>query len=209
MGISLPACARYFENPPQIQLLHCLRNRVISGGDSYFVDSFKAADRLRRKNPKAWKLLTRAPVPYHYKNETYHYEFSHPVIELMPAALGASAEVRHINWSPPFQAALPPYQSGILLDAMAAFEKELRAPNLEFKMRMNEGDLVIFDNRRVLHARTAFVEPEAPPAKKGEKVEPSRWLKGGYVDGDASWDILRTLAGLDPEDRHRVTPRLE
>jgi gamma-butyrobetaine dioxygenase len=183
----------YFENPPQIQLLHCLRNRVVSGGDSYFVDAFEAANRLRKRNRKAWELLTWAPVPYQYLNDAHHYEFSHPVIQLVPPSLGAnrpSEALRHINWSPPFQAPLPARGAKPLLDAMAAFDAEVRRPHLEYKTRMNEGDLVNFDNRRILHARTAFVEPEAPP---GAPSEPSRWLKGGYVDGDAAWDIFRVL----------------
>jgi hypothetical protein len=47
---------------------------------------------------------------------------------------------------------------------------------------MNEGDCVIFDNRRVLHARRAF------DASKGE-----RWLKGAYVDGDVFFSRVRVL----------------
>lgn len=184
--------ARYFENPPQIQLLHCLRNRVVSGGDSYFVDAFRAAYRLKHRMPVWWDLLTKAQIPYHYKNDKHHFEFSHPVFQLGLRPQGdpdgnPPAFLRHVNWSPPFQAPLPTFGSKRVLDAMAAFDKELRRPEVEYKTRMQEGDLVIFDNRRILHARTAFVEPLM-------SAEPSRWLKGGYVDGDAAWDILRVLS---------------
>ena len=41
---------------------------------------------------------------------------------------------------------------------------------------------MIFDNRRVLHARRAF------DATKGE-----RWLKGAYVDDDVFFSRLRVL----------------
>ena len=41
---------------------------------------------------------------------------------------------------------------------------------------------MIFDNRRVLHARRAF------DATKGE-----RWLKGAYVDDDVFFSKLRVL----------------
>lgn len=53
-------------------------------------------------------------------------------------------------------------------------------------MRLNEGECVIFDNRRVLHARRAFDE-------QGDKGEIVRWLKGAYVDGDAIWDRWRVV----------------
>jgi gamma-butyrobetaine dioxygenase len=62
---------------------------------------------------------------------------------------------------------------------------------------MKEGDAVIFDNRRVLHARTEFREwgDEDRPlnienAKEGEA---SRWLKGCYLEADAVWDRMRVL----------------
>jgi alpha-ketoglutarate-dependent taurine dioxygenase len=45
---------------------------------------------------------------------------------------------------------------------------------------MKEGDLVFFDNRRVLHARREYGEGE-------------RWLKGCYLDGEVVWDRLATL----------------
>ena len=38
----------YYESPPGIQLLHCVRfDEGIKGGDSTFVDSFLVAERLR------------------------------------------------------------------------------------------------------------------------------------------------------------------
>ena len=63
---------------------------------------------------------------------------------------------------------------------------------------MEEGDLVLFDNRRVLHARRAFRDlTEEERAERGVKVvegEPSRWLKGCYLDGEVVWDKLTTLS---------------
>lgn len=49
----------------------------------------------------------------------------------------------------------------------------------------------MFDNRRVLHARTAFTD------KEGSEVladgEPNRWLKGCYIEADALVDRVRVL----------------
>jgi len=50
---------------------------------------------------------------------------------------------------------------------------------------------VIFDNRRVLHARTAFKEKEGEGA--GKDGEPNRWLKGCYFEADALLDRARML----------------
>lgn len=51
-----------------------------------------------------------------------------------------------------------------------------------FEYRLEEGECVVFDNRRVLHARRAF------DASQGE-----RWLKGAYVDDDVFFSRLRVL----------------
>lgn len=51
-----------------------------------------------------------------------------------------------------------------------------------FEYRLEEGECVVFDNRRVLHARRAF------DASQGE-----RWLKGTYVDDDVFFSRLRVL----------------
>ena len=51
-----------------------------------------------------------------------------------------------------------------------------------FEYRLKEGECVVFDNRRVLHARRAF------DASQGE-----RWLKGAYVDDDVFFSRLRVL----------------
>jgi alpha-ketoglutarate-dependent taurine dioxygenase len=49
---------------------------------------------------------------------------------------------------------------------------------------MLPGECVIFDNRRVLHARKAF---EVGDAGK------ERWLRGTYLDWDPYWSKMRVL----------------
>ncbi|EAT88354.2 hypothetical protein SNOG_04594 [Parastagonospora nodorum SN15] len=66
--------------------------------------------------------------------------------------------------------------------ASHAYEKLISSEENLYEYRLNEGECVIFDNRRVLHARKAF------DASKGE-----RWLKGAYVDDDVFFSKLRVL----------------
>lgn len=73
-----------------------------------------------------------------------------------------------------------------MMDAMSEFEAELEKEEGRFELKLEKGDAVIFDNRRVLHARREFEETEG---MEGEE----RWLKGCYVDGDAGWDRWRSL----------------
>ncbi|KAL7420304.1 hypothetical protein Q5752_005273 [Cryptotrichosporon argae] len=205
----------YFSQPPRFQLLHCLRNRV-QGGGSYFVDAFAAAASMYRSQRPHAEALAAAPLLYEYDNDGRHLAHAHPVLPAPRVGAGAGAGAGReqsgvrwsaldtaVNWSPPFQAPQPALEPGgptetKLYAALAAYEKTLDEPHRRFDYQLQEGDMVVFDNRRVLHARTAFrdyTDEErrangVPPPIEGE---PSRWLKGGYMDGETVWDRLVML----------------
>ncbi len=80
-----------WERPPDYQLLHCLRNDA-EGGDSVLVDGFRAADELRRREPAAYRLLTRFPIDFRFQDNESDIRFRAPTIGLDEA--GALAEVR-------------------------------------------------------------------------------------------------------------------
>lgn len=181
----------YTSNPPHLQLLHSLRART-PGGESFFSDSFHAAHQLQRKSAGQFRTLCNFPVTYHYHHPTHHYHFNRPTIELFPYpkySEPTNLAIKRVNWSPPFQG---PFEARIgtnnqtslrsYIAAAHAYEKLLSSEENLFEYRLNEGECVIFDNRRVLHARKAF------DATKGE-----RWLKGAYVDDDVFFSKLRVL----------------
>ncbi|KAL7418180.1 taurine catabolism dioxygenase TauD, TfdA family-domain-containing protein [Mrakia frigida] len=174
----------YFENPPRFQFLHSLRS-LAKGGNSYFVDSYRAATTLLHSSRPTFDYLTRAPIPYHYRSLSppHCLSHSHPLISLSPFP---PHQITHLNYSPPFQAPLDAKDSDRMMDAMREFEAELEKEEGRFELKLEKGDAVIFDNRRVLHARREFEETEG---MEGEE----RWLKGCYVDGDAGWDRWRSL----------------
>ncbi|EJD45326.1 Clavaminate synthase-like protein [Auricularia subglabra TFB-10046 SS5] len=175
----------YFEHPPRLQFLHCLRNRV-AGGTSLFVDALSAAETLRERDRPAFDVLTQTRIPFHYQNDGHHLHRAHPTIELDPA----TGAIGHINYSPPFQAPLPPETPDAVYDALKAFADILEEDGRVLKYLLREGDAVVFDNRRVLHAREAFVDPAEAAVGEGE---PSRRLKGCYVEQDAMLDRARVL----------------
>ncbi|ODN73907.1 hypothetical protein L202_07417 [Cryptococcus amylolentus CBS 6039] len=196
----------YFSSPPRFQLLHCLRNRV-EGGSSYFVDSFRAVNDLPKEKRR---FLSSVTIPYQYDNDGHFLRYRHPIIspDYAPNSLHAA-----VNWSPPFRGpaeALDMPQDDIVaaakqeskvFQAIADFEERLSDPRYRYEFTMQEGDLVLFDNRRVLHARTAFYDKdkESPEGVNeadkddDESTEPTRWLKGCYLDGEVVWDKLATL----------------
>jgi gamma-butyrobetaine dioxygenase len=63
-----------------------------------------------------------------------------------------------------------------------------------YARQLNKGDMVVFDNHRLLHGRTAF-EDRAGQGREagGAGDEPNRWLKGCYFEGDVMASHGRVL----------------
>jgi gamma-butyrobetaine dioxygenase len=70
-----------WERPPDYQLLHCLENEA-DGGDSILVDGFRAAEELRRREPAAYRLLTRFPIDFRFQDDDSDIRFRAPTIAL-------------------------------------------------------------------------------------------------------------------------------
>ena len=106
-----------------------------------------------------------------------------------------------VSWSPPFQA---PFQmvSGLAEhnkgqghdfinkkvdawhNAARTFSGLVHRPEAIYERLMKPGECVIFDNRRVLHARKAF--------EVGDQGK-ERWLRGAYIDKDPFLSKLKIL----------------
>ncbi|KAJ1301326.1 hypothetical protein OPQ81_003727 [Rhizoctonia solani] len=185
----------YMQHPPHLQLLHCIKNRV-EGGTSVFVDAIKAANDLWAQDRDSFEVLASTPIPFHYENDGHHLHRSHPTIQLVPGRFQAAnqsgpPQIAHINYSPPFQAPLAPDVSPLVYTALRKYADLLARPEGRLEYTLAEGDCAVFDNRRVLHARTAFWDKHAKEAGKAE--ETNRWLKGCYVEVDDLWDRTRVL----------------
>ncbi|OSC99236.1 Clavaminate synthase-like protein [Trametes coccinea BRFM310] len=181
----------YFQHPPRYQILHCLRNRV-EGGQSLFVDAVHVASRLRTVDPQAFDVLASTPVAFHFINDGHHLHYSHPTIQLsrVNESDPTAPAVEFINYSPPFQAPLSLRTPSAFYPALQRFAAMLEDPAVKFEYLLREGDAVLFDNRRILHARTAFREQSGGEGADGET---NRWLKGCYLEADAVLDRGRVL----------------
>jgi hypothetical protein len=105
-----------------------------------------------------------------------------------------------VNYSPPFQAPHLIHELGLdgfskLHRSLKAFSDILARPDLTYTIDLQPGDCVAFDNRRVLHARTAFTWEAGDGAD--DDGMPARWLKGMYVEGDSVRDLYRVLRDED------------
>ena len=191
----------YMADPPAYQLLHCLRNSL-PGGESLFSDTFRAVNALMRNEPELYNILCRFPVRFGYHNNGQHYEYIRPVIE-RPFPNKRPSLFNYVNYSPPFQLPMRgAYTMGqktreetvkLWTRAMKAFAREMEDPHNMFELKLQEGECVIFANRRVVHARRGFDMSGVSIGPDG-KAKADRWLRGAYVDEDAllsQFDRLR------------------
>ncbi|MGC4109861.1 MAG: TauD/TfdA family dioxygenase [Nocardioides sp.] len=167
----------YRDPVPTLQLLHCLANAA-EGGDSGLVDGFRAAAVLRDEDRAAFDVLTRTLVPFAWSNAEASLRADRPLIDIDP--LGRIREVRFNNRS--MQAlALRGDDASRFYDAYLRFARIIARPELMVTFRLDPGDCVVFDNTRLLHARTAFAETGA------------RHLQGCYADLDGLTSTIRVL----------------
>lgn len=78
----------YFDQPPHIQLLHCVQSASL-GGASVFADAYRAAVDLFHADLDAFDTLATVPVNYHYNHpDSNIYRTTKPVIDLRPLRIG-------------------------------------------------------------------------------------------------------------------------
>jgi gamma-butyrobetaine dioxygenase len=161
-----------------VQLLHCLVNET-SGGLSTLVDGFAAAETLRVQDPDAFGILARTPVRFRFRDTDTELVRSAPLIEL-DGALNTEA----VNFSPrlDYVPLLRPQELAAYFRARKAFDHLLRSPQFEIRFLLESGDLMMMDNRRLLHGRTAF-----------DPREGLRHLQGCYIDLDGPRSQYRVL----------------
>ncbi len=165
---------------PGVQLLHCVANET-RGGLSTLVDGYAVANALRTRDPEAFRILSSTPVRFLFRDKNTELMSSAPLIEL-----DAGGHVRTIRFSPrlDFVPLLPLEPQSAYYRARRIFGQALRSEEFEIRFMLNKGDLVMFDNCRLLHGRTGF-DPQ----------EGLRHLQGCYIDIDG------------PRSRHRVLQR--
>jgi len=159
---------------------------VGGGGDTGLLDGFAAAAALRATDAESFDTLARTPVPFGYIDKETELRASLPLIQLSPC--GRVRGVRFNNRS-----ARPlrlPYAEVIAFYAAYRRWAELLArPERQLNLRLVPGDCLVFDNTRVLHARTAFGVTAGSPG---------RHLQGCYADLDG---LASTLAVLRREEK--------
>jgi len=175
--LGLPA---HTDNPyrdpcPTVQLLHCIA-AAADGGASRFVDGLAVAEELRRTQPDGFRVLSTTDVRFRYHGDGADLRAARPLIELDNAGAVRAVSINNRSMEP-----LAPGDpdSASFYAAYGVFVDLLDRDDFAVEITLQPGELVAFDNRRVLHGRRAFRATER------------RHLQGCYIDMDAILSTAR------------------
>ncbi|MGA9276682.1 TauD/TfdA family dioxygenase [Ilumatobacter sp.] len=166
------------ETPPGFQFLHCVENSV-SGGFSRMADGLAVVAELRDRHPDEYDSLTTDEWVFANRALDGDHRWIGPIIDLggprSPLTIRAFYPVR-LAPHMPIDAQQRAY------DAMRVFSAIAHDARFMVTSAFEPGDLVGFDNRRILHGRDAF-----------DATAGTRRLRGCYIDRDDVHSRLRVL----------------
>ena len=170
LGLGLHTDNPYRDPVPGFQALHVLIASP-DGGESLFADGFALAEHLRDLDPEAFALLARTPVPFHYRSQNAELFAERPLIEL---SCRDEVCAVHYNSRSIAPLRLAPLEAAPFYAAYRRFAAVLREPRFQLKLHLPQGEIVVFDNQRILHGRTAF-----------SSARHARHLRGCYLTRDS------------------------
>ncbi|MGB6605579.1 MAG: TauD/TfdA family dioxygenase [Steroidobacteraceae bacterium] len=178
LGLGLHTDNPYREPVPGFQALHAL---IISpdGGDSLFADGCALAEHLRATAPEAFARLTATSVPFHYRAANAELYAERPLIQLDSQGVVTAVHYNNRSIAP---LALPASEVPAFYAAYRRFASLLREPRFQLRLKLAPGELVVFDNQRTLHGRTAFTSARHP-----------RHLQGCYLTRDSVYSVTGLL----------------
>jgi len=161
----------YFEYAPGYQFLHCLENDA-SGGDSTVVDGFALANYLKNYEKEIFNILTTTQVKF--KDN----DFTQKTIRILHSPIITITKDNdfndiRINMGAMAAIDVHPNKMKKFYEAYRFFTSLLHDKKFMIEFRLEPGDIFCFNNRRVLHGRSAF-DPNSG----------NRHLQGYYLERD-------------------------
>jgi gamma-butyrobetaine dioxygenase len=168
-------------SPPGFIFFHAIRTGAGNGGTSLMVDGFHVAALMRRNTPELFDLLTRHGVTFHreHAGQVFFSAEAHVI------SLDASGAVTGLRYN---DRCLAPQTGAVdeidgLIEALAELTRLICDPANQFQHQLKPGEVLVFDNQRVLHGRTAF-----------DPTLAVRHLRSCNLDRDGVHSAFRTLA---------------
>lgn len=165
------------ETPPGFQFLHCIENTV-EGGWSRQSDGLAVVEAIRTEHPEAYEALTTLPWVFGNRSRDADHRWIGPIIDHVDDGLPLTLRAFYPVRSAPD---MPSADIPRAYESLRVFATMARDPRFQVCYPFRPGDLIAFDNRRVLHGRDRF-------EGSGE-----RHLRGCYADHDDLHSRLRVL----------------
>lgn len=170
----------YRDPVPGIQLLHCLQSST-TGGESILQDGFMAANILRDETPQHFETLCRQWINYRFQDANTDLHSRVPMFEVNEK--NEIIKVRFNNRSIG-TLKIDPDRVTEFYSAYRYYAEIIERESLQVQFKLNPGELMMFDNTRVMHARKAY-------SKGGV-----RHLQGAYSDLDGLYSTLSRLKNI-------------
>jgi gamma-butyrobetaine dioxygenase len=173
----------YYEYTPGYQFLHCLENKA-KGGESTVIDGFRVASDLKNNDMAAFNLLLKIPIMFKdndYTQDKTRHHYS-PIINL--SNLGDFIDIR-FNMGAMGTLNIKHNLMKKYYDAYRIFADLVHKKKYLLSFKLKKGDILSFNNRRILHGRTSF-DPNSG----------HRHLQGYYLDKDEIISRLNYLRGI-------------
>lgn len=163
------------ETPPGIQMLHCLENTCV-GGLSQMTDGLAVAAHIAEAEPEMYEALTTLRWIFFSRGPEVDHRWSGPLIDLgvegSPVTFRAFYPVRAFP-------DMDPQMVSLAYESMRLFSSLAGSSEYQISYQFEPGDVVIFDNRRILHGRSAYAGAADSRAQDGR-----RHLRGCYLSHD-------------------------
>lgn len=170
---------------PDFQLLHAIDHCTCPDAApcaecsvlNYMVDGYYIAEKLRQEDPNAFELMSTVPVRFENNggdggsalvHVAPHFELGRFSDTLQAIRFSAKSG----QYAPP----MDPVKAAAFYEARRRFSEMAHDAKHINSMQFQPGDCLVFDNQRILHARSQIMPTD------GE-----RWVQGCYIDRDGLW----------------------
>ena len=161
-AIELHTDQPFLDDPPRFQLLQSIRAADV-GGDNSLVDAFAALRYLESLERADAETLRRVAVRFDRRQREFQRVVESPIFS--ERAGGPIVRYSYFTMAPH---RLPFAEMETFYRAYDRFARIVRDPRHQYRFSLRAGDFLVYDNHRMLHARTGF---------KG-----ARWVRGIYFD---------------------------
>ncbi len=142
----------YRASPPGLLMFQCIETDLTGAGSSIFLDGFEIAERVRAEDPEGFAALAR-----HRQTFRRHFADDVDLIAEFPViALDEFGNLTglRINDRVAAPLSIPPEAVEVYYRGLRRLLELAEDDDLTIRRVLHPGDVVVFDNHRVLHGRT-------------------------------------------------------